>query len=414
MPGEATEGRAMNSPLVSARVILGVTGSIACYKAADLASKLTQEGAQVDVILSQGAANFITPLTFRSLTHRPVVTDLFDADSEQAVYHVAMAHSADVVLVAPATAHLIAKLAHGMADDALTTTALASPAPIAVAPAMDGYMFDNPATQENLEILRRRGVAIIGPAEGHLASGLTGMGRLVEVPQIVDSLRAIPGRQGDMAGRSTVVSAGGTQEPIDPVRMITNRSSGKMGYALAQAARDRGARVTLVTAPTFLPDPAGMEIRRVATVAEMREAVLSACDGADALIMAAAVSDYRPAQVAQQKIKKDEDGEGIVLRLVKNEDFFPEVPKGVLRVGFAAESENLLDNARKKLEAKDLALIAANDITAEDSGFNVDTNRVVILDRHGAAEELPLMTKYQVGHRILDRVVEALPAPAVS
>ena len=403
----------MNSPLVSARVILGVTGSIACYKAADLASKLTQEGAQVDVILSQGAANFITPLTFRSLTHRPVVTDLFDADSEQAVYHVAMAHSADVVLVAPATAHLIAKLAHGMADDALTTTALASPAPIAVAPAMDGYMFDNPATQENLEILRRRGVAIIGPAEGHLASGLTGMGRLVEVPQIVDSLRAILGRQGDMAGRSIVVSAGGTQEPIDPVRMITNRSSGKMGYAVAQAARDRGARVTLVTAPTSLPDPAGMEIRRVATVAEMREAVLSACVGADALIMAAAVSDYRPAQVAQQKIKKDEDGEGIVLRLVKNEDFFPEVPSGVLRVGFAAESENLLDNARKKLEGKDLALIAANDITAEDSGFNVDTNRVVILDRHGDAEELPLMTKYQVGHRILDRVMKALPDPAV-
>ncbi len=404
----------MNSPLVSARVILGVTGSIACYKAADLASKLTQEGAQVDVILSQGAANFITPLTFRSLTHRPVVTDLFDADSEQAVYHVAMAHSADVVLVAPATAHLIAKLAHGMADDALTTTALASPAPIAVAPAMDGYMFDNPATQENLELLRRRGVVIIGPAEGHLASGLTGMGRLVEVPQIVDSLRAILGRQGDMAGRSVVVSAGGTQEPIDPVRVITNRSSGKMGYAVAQAARDRGARVTLVTAPTSLPDPAGMEIRRVATVAEMREAVLSACEGADALIMAAAVSDYRPAQVAQQKIKKDEDGEGIVLRLVKNEDFFPEVPSGVLRVGFAAESENLLDNARKKLEGKDLALIAANDITAEDSGFNVDTNRVVILDRRGTAEELPLMTKYQVGHRILDRVVKALPAPAVS
>ena len=404
----------MNSPLVRARVILGVTGSIACYKAADLASKLTQEGAQVDVILSQGAANFITPLTFRSLTHRPVVTDLFDADSEQAVNHVAMAHSADVVLVAPATAHVIAKLAHGMADDALTTTALASPAPIAVAPAMDGYMFDNPATQENLEILRRRGVVIIGPAEGHLASGLTGMGRLVEVPQIVDSLCAILGRQGDMAGRSIVVSAGGTQEPIDPVRVITNRSSGKMGYALAQAARDRGARVTLVTAPTSLPDPAGMEIRRVATVAEMREAVLSACEGADALIMAAAVSDYRPALVAQQKIKKDEDVEGIVLRLVKNEDFFPEVPRGVLRVGFAAESENLLDNARKKLEGKDLALIAANDITAEDSGFNVDTNRVVILDRHGAAEELPLMTKYQVGHRILDRVVKALPSPAVS
>jgi phosphopantothenoylcysteine decarboxylase/phosphopantothenate--cysteine ligase len=403
----------MISPLSGSKVVLGVTGSIACYKAADLASKLTQEGAQVDVILTQGASNFITPLTFRSLTHRPVITDLFDVQSEQAVAHVAMAQSADVIVVAPATAHLIAKLAHGLADDALTTTILASSAPIAVAPAMDGYMFDNPATQENLAKLRERGVTIIGPAEGHLASGLRGMGRLVEVPQIVDTICAILGRHGDMAGRSVVVSAGGTQEPVDPARVITNRSSGKMGYAVAQAARDRGARVTLVTAPTSLPDPASVEMRHVTTVAEMRKAVLSACVGADALIMAAAVSDYRPSQVASQKIKKGEHGEGLVLHLVKNADFFLEVPEGVLRVGFAAESEDLLANAHKKLTEKGLALIVANDITAPDSGFNVDTNRVTILDRDGGMEELPLLTKYQVGHRILDRVVKLLSVPPV-
>ncbi len=405
----------MNSPLVDARVVLGVTGSIACYKAADLASKLMQEGARVDVVLTRGASNFVTPLTFRSLTHRPVVTDLFDADSEQAVNHVAMAHEADVVLVAPATAHVIAKLAHGFADDALTTTALASAAPLVVAPAMDGYMFDNPATQENLETLRRRGATIIGPESGHLASGLSGMGRMSEPAHIVDSLKVVLGRRGDMAGRAIVVSAGGTQEPIDPVRVITNHSSGKMGYAIAQAARDRGARVTLVTAPTSLPDPAGVELRRVMTVAEMREAVLAACAGADALIMAAAVSDYRPAEVASQKIKKGDAGEdGLVLRLVKNDDFFLEVPEGVLRVGFAAESENLLANARVKLESKGLALIAANDITQEDSGFNVDTNRVVIIGRDGTEDALPLLTKYEVGHRLLDRVMEALAAGGVS
>ena len=405
----------MAGALTGKQVVLGVTGSIACYKAADLASKLMQEGARVDVVLTRGASNFVTPLTFRSLTHRPVITDLFDADSEQAVNHVALAHAADVVLVAPATAHVIAKLAHGFADDALTTTALASAAPLVVAPAMDGYMFDNPATQENLETLRRRGATIIGPESGHLASGMRGMGRMSEPAHIVDSLKVVLGRRGDMAGRSIVVSAGGTQEPIDPVRVITNHSSGKMGYAIAQAARDRGARVTLVTAPTSLPDIAGVEMRRVMTVAEMREAVLAACAGADAVVMAAAVSDYRPAEVASQKIKKGDAGEdGLELRLVKNDDFFLEVPAGVLRVGFAAESENLLDNARGKLESKGLALIAANDITQEDSGFNVDTNRVVIIGRDGTEDALPLLTKYEVGHRLLDRVMDALAAGRVS
>ena len=404
----------MNNPLRDSNIVLGVTGSIACYKAADLASKLVQEGAHVDVVLSQGAANFITPLTFRSLTHRPVITDMFDTQSELAVEHVALAHRADLILVAPATVHCIAKLAHGMADDALSTTVLASSAPLVIAPAMDGHMYDNPATQENLDKLRERGAFVIGPAAGRLASGLSGMGRLVDTAEIVDSLYGIMGRNGDLEGKHIVVSAGGTQEPIDPVRVITNHSSGKMGYALAQAARDRGARVTLVTAPTALPSPAGMEIRRVTSVATMREAVLSACAGADALIMAAAVSDYRPAQIADQKIKKQSDGEGMTLELVKNADFFLEVPKGCLRIGFAAESEDLLTNAKTKLESKDLALIAANDITAPDSGFNVDTNKVILLDREGGVEELPLMSKYDVGHGILDRVSKLLSVAPVS
>lgn len=398
----------MDNPLSGANIVLGVTGSIACYKSADLASKLVQQGAAVDVILTDGASNFITPLTFRSLTHRPVVTDMFDTNSELAVEHVALAKRADIIVVAPATANFLAKIANGLADDALSATILASAAPVAVAPAMDGHMYENAATQENLSKLQSRGVAVIGPADGYLASGLRGVGRLVDTAQIIDSMSAIIGQSGDLSGRSVVVSAGGTQEPIDPVRVITNHSSGKMGYAIAQAARDRGARTILVTAPTSLPDPGGIDVRRVSSVAQMREAVLSACQGADALIMAAAISDYRPAEISEQKIKKTDDSEGLVLNLVKNADFFREVPEGVLRVGFAAESQDLLANAKKKLSEKNMSLIAANDITAPDSGFNVDTNRVILIDRDGGAEELPLLSKYEVGHRILDRVVGLL------
>jgi phosphopantothenoylcysteine decarboxylase/phosphopantothenate--cysteine ligase len=401
------EGK-MDNPLSGANIVLGVTGSIACYKSADLASKLVQQGATVDVILTDGASNFITPLTFRSLTHRPVVLDMFDTNSELAVEHVALAKRADIIIVAPATANFLAKIANGLADDALSATILASAAPVAVAPAMDGHMYENAATQENLSKLQSRGVVVIGPAEGYLASGLRGVGRLVDTAQIIDSMCAIIGQNGDLSGKSIVVSAGGTQEPIDPVRVITNHSSGKMGYAIAQAARDRGARTILVTAPTSLPDPGGIEVRKASSVAQMREAVLSACQGADALIMAAAVSDYRPAEISEQKIKKTDDSEGLVLNLVKNADFFREVPEGVLRVGFAAESQDLLANAKKKLSEKNMSLIAANDITAPDSGFNVDTNRVILIDRDGGAEELPLLSKYEVGHRILDRVVGLL------
>ena len=398
----------MKSPLESKSIVLGVTGSIACYKAADLVSKLVQAGSLLDVILTREATQLVTPLTFRSITHRPVVTEMFDPDSELSVEHVALAERADIVVVAPATAHTIARMAHGLVDDMLTATLLATAAPVVVAPAMDAHMYDHAATQENLATLRSRGVTIVGPGQGHLASGLWGTGRLVEPAEIMGHIAAVLGCKGDLAGRTIVVSAGGTAESIDPARIITNRSTGKQGYAIAEAARDRGARVKLVAASTVLPDPPAIEIARVETVAQMRQAVLRACEDADALIMAAAVGDFRPAESAVQKIKKTEDGNGLVLQLVETPDFLLEVPDSVVKVGFAAESQDLLENARHKLVNKRLALIAANDITATDSGFAVDTNKVTILDREGGAEELPLTSKYEVGHRILDRVVKLL------
>ena len=390
--------------LKDSRIALGVTGSIACYKAVELASKLTQEGALVDVIMTRGAANFLNPLTFRSITHRPVVTDLFDPQSALSMDHVAIAESADVIIVAPATAHAIAKLAWGLADDALTTTVLATRAPVVVAPAMDGHMYENPATQENVERLRSRGVTIAGPAEGRLASGLVGRGRLLEPSELLGHLRMVLGRTGDLADLKVVVSAGGTQEPLDPVRVIANRSSGKMGYAIAEAARDRGANCVIVSAPTNLPDPIGARVVKVQTALEMRDAVLHQCRDADALIMAAAVADWRPAQPADHKVKKGASDTWSI-ELTKNPDILAEAQGDhLVKVGFAAESEDLLANAQAKLVSKGLDLIVANDITAEDSGFAVDTNRVMLLDREGGVDQWPLLTKYQVGDRILDRV----------
>lgn len=397
----------MDSPLQGKSIVLGVTGSIAAYKAANIASRLTQEGAFVDVILTEAATKFITPLTFKSLTHRPVVTDMYEENSELAIEHVALARRADIMLVAPATANFLAKIANGFADDSLSASILASTSPLVIAPAMDGNMYHNEATQSNVKKLIERGITIVGPESGHLASGLNAIGRMSDIDTIIDALYLELGKKGDLVGRTLVVSAGGTQEPIDPVRVITNRSSGKMGYAIAKAARDRGAKVILVTAATSLADPGGIDIKRVSTVADMREAVLSSCEAADALIMAAAVSDYRPARAEEQKIKKQGD-QGLKLDLVKNADFFLEIPKGVLRIGFAAESENLIENAKEKLTSKSMSMIVANDITAEDSGFNVDTNRVTLLDVKGNVEELPLLSKYEVGHRILDRVASLL------
>jgi phosphopantothenoylcysteine decarboxylase/phosphopantothenate--cysteine ligase len=322
--------------------------------------------------------------------------------------HIAIAERADVVIVAPATVHVLAKIAWGLADDALTTTILATQAPIILAPAMDAHMFDNPATRENVAKLKSRGLVVAGPAQGRLASGLVGTGRLLETSELMGHLRQTLGRDGDLADRKVVVSAGGTQEPLDPVRVLSNRSSGKMGYAIAEAARDRGANAVLVSAPGALPDPIGVRVVHVETAREMREAVLGECHDAETLIMAAAVADWRPVSAAEQKVKKGE-ADSWTIELTKNPDILAEAQsERLIKVGFAAESEDLMANAQRKLAAKGLHLIAANDITSEDSGFATDSNRVVLLDREGGVEELPLMTKYDVGWCILDRVAALL------
>ena len=393
----------MQSALAGKNVVLGVTGSIACYKALDLASKLVQAGANVETILSYGATQFVTPLAFRSLTHREVVTDTFNAASEHSVEHVALARWADIVVIAPATVHCIAKLAAGLADDPLTTSVIATDAPLLVAPAMDANMYDHPATQENIVRLRARGVFLAGPAPGRLASGMMGMGRLVEPADLLGHIAAALGQDGDLAGRRIIVSAGGTQEAIDPVRVITNHSSGKMGYAIAEAARDRGAEAVLVVAPTALTDPPLVRMVPVHSAQEMCDAVLGETRTADALIMAAAVADYRPAVAAEQKIKKTAADE-MSIDLEKTTDILAMARGNFVRVGFSAESEHLEANAADKVRRKELDLIVANDITEADSGFGVDTNRVVLIDREMQVERLPLLTKYEVGHRILDRV----------
>ena len=392
----------MAGALANKHVVLGVTGSIACYKALDLASKLVQAGALVDIIMSYGATQFVTPLAFRSITHRTVVIDSFDPESEYSVEHVALAQQADVIVVAPATVHCIAKLALGLADDPLTTTIVAAKCPLVVAPAMDGNMYDRPATQSNIETLKKRGVVIAGPGTGRLASGLSGVGRLLETQELLGYISYTIGKDGDLAGRTVVVSAGGTMEPIDPVRVITNHSSGKMGYALAEAARDRGADVVLVTAPTSLPDPALVNVVQIRTAEQMGEAIQRHLDKADALVMAAAVADYRPATAADQKIKKAEDEMNI--SLAKTTDILKSAEGNYVRVGFAAESQNLVENAKAKVASKKLDLIVANDITAEGSGFGSETNQVTFIDRYMQVEELPLLTKYDVSNRILDRV----------
>jgi phosphopantothenoylcysteine decarboxylase/phosphopantothenate--cysteine ligase len=398
----------MTDPLADKHVTLGVTGSIACYKAVDLASKLVQAGALVDVIMSDGAQEFLRPITFGSITHRPVVTNLFDPQSELSMDHVALAKRADVVLVAPATADAMAKAAWGMAGDALSATLLATEAPVIFAPAMDANMYDNPATQENVSKLRSRGAVIAGPAEGRLASGLVGHGRMLEPSALVDHVRIVLGRDGDLSGKKIVVSAGGTQEPIDPVRMITNRSSGKMGFAIAEAARDRGASVVIVSAPTSLPDPTGITVVHVETALEMRDAVTAQCEDTDALIMAAAVADWRSAEVADHKLKKG-SAETMTIEMVKNPDIVAGIGGGrLVKVGFAAESEDIIENAQSKLLSKGLDMIAANDITSAGSGFASDTNRVVLLDRDRGVTELGLLSKYDVGHHILDKVLQLL------
>ena len=401
------------SILSGKRIILGVTGSIAAYKAADLASKLTQAGAQVDVILTNSAEKFVTPLTFQSVSGRRAYTDNDLWGNEAHVLHVGLGHKTDLLVIAPCTANTIAKLAHGGADNLLAVTALASQAPLLVAPAMDGGMFDHPATQENLDTLRKRGAYIIEPAEGHLASGLVGVGRLPETHQLIGHIRLILGRRGLLADKKVLVTAGGTQESLDPVRVLTNRSSGKQGYALAQAALDAGAHVTLITTPTALTSPVGATLIQVETAKQMLDAVVKEFPEHDALIMAAAVADFRPKDVAENKIKKE--GGVPQIELEATEDILKAVAglrskmkRKQVVAGFAAESQDLLQNAVNKLQSKKLDIIAANDISANDAGFSVETNRITLLFADGRRESLSLMSKTEAAEIIVERVAALL------
>jgi phosphopantothenoylcysteine decarboxylase/phosphopantothenate--cysteine ligase len=409
--------------LAEKRIILGVTGSIAAYKAAAVASQLTQLGAWVDVIMTESAARFVTPLTFQALTGRPVYTSMWGPESgaesggglDTHIAHVGLAHDADLLLIAPITAQTIARLAHGLADDLLSVIALAARCPIVIAPAMDVGMYENPATQANLDTLQRRGVYLAGPTVGRMASGYEGLGRLIEPEEIVGHCRYVLGWGGRLAGRRVVISAGPTQEPLDPVRYLTNYSSGKQGYALAQAALEAGGDVTLISGPVGLPTPVGARRVDVASARQMRDAVLlhAVAEGrADALIMSAAVSDFRPAQISDQKVKKDETS-ALTLELTRNPDILAEVSEGTPRprvvIGFAAESEDLLANAQAKLEAKKLDLIVANDITASDAGFAAETNRVHFVTTQGV-EPLPLMSKADVAARVIGWLADRLDA----
>jgi phosphopantothenoylcysteine decarboxylase/phosphopantothenate--cysteine ligase len=395
------------------RVILGVTGSIACYKTADLASKLRQAGALVDVILSEAATKFIAPITFQSVTSRRAYIDADMWSSEGHVLHIGLSQAADLLVIAPITANTLAKLATGQADTLLTVTALAAMCPMLLAPAMDGGMLHHPATQANIKILEQRGAIIVGPAMGHLASGLRTAGRMIEPTELLGHIRQTLAQHGPLHSKRVLVTAGGTREAIDPVRYITNRSSGKQGYALAQAALDLGARVTLISTPVALPIPVGVQHIEVLSAKEMLDTVVSEVASSDVLLMAAAVSDFRPAEIAKHKIKKE--NEAPTLQLTRTPDILQAValqressthPRIV--VGFAAESQDLLQNAQKKLKAKKLDLIVANDIKAQDAGFGVNTNRVTIMLPDTQPQELPLMTKYEVAKEILGYVVKLL------
>ncbi len=397
------------------RIVLGVTGSIAAYKSAILASFLAKSGAEVDTILTEAALELISPMTFSSLTGRKAYQDEDLWKQDDHVLHIDLGEKNQAFLIAPATANTIAKLAHGLADNLLTLAALASRTKIAIAPAMDGGMYAHPATQANLAILKERGVHIWGPAAGHLASGLSGKGRMLEPEMLAGHLRHLLGTEGKLKGKKVVVTAGGTQEPIDPVRVISNRSSGKQGYAIAQAALDAGAYVILISGPVDLLAPVGAKILRVTTAAEMAQAVLAETADADLLIMAAAVADFRAVQPADQKIKKDQEGQR-KLQLEKTEDILQSVSDrkkedGVgpeIVVGFAAETENLLENATVKLKRKNLDLIAANDVSRQDAGIGFENNQVLLIWPDGRSKDLGLLPKSEIASTLIQEIVDML------
>ena len=407
-------------------IILGVTGGIAAYKCVDLVSRPRKQGADVHVILTKGAQNFVTETAMREISGNPVVTSMWQEIQQYDVEHIALAQLADVVLVAPATANVIAKCACGMADDMLTTTLLATKAPVFFAPAMNTNMYENSITQQNLHTLQERGCHIIDPAAGHLACGTSGVGRMPEPQELVEILAdffatgkelAEPDEAAsrqhlaeglDFSGLNILVTAAGTREPIDPVRYIGNRSSGKMGYAIAEAARDLGANVTLISGPSALPPLAGVNFFKVESARDMRRLVLENFPESQIVIKAAAVADYRVKNVADHKIKKND--EELTLVLEKNPDILKELgqkkQKGQVLVGFAAETQNLIQYAQSKLEKKNLDMIVANDVSKPQAGFNVDTNLIKLLKRDGSIEELPLMSKKDLAYIILNHVMK--------
>jgi phosphopantothenoylcysteine decarboxylase/phosphopantothenate--cysteine ligase len=382
-----------------------VTGGIACYKAVELVRLLVKDGFIVQVIMTSGAMEFVRPLTFQTLSGRPVATETFNLTQESEIGHINLADSANLFVIAPATANVIGKIAAGIADDLLTTVLMATQAPVVIAPAMNVHMYENPILQENIRKLRRVGYHFIEPAEGYLACGYEGKGRLPEPEQILEEVHRLV-RKKDFVGEKLLITAGPNREPLDPVRYLSNRSSGKMGYALARAGLRRGAEVLLISGPTEIDPPAGAHVISVTTAAEMRQAVLEEFPKSTAVIMAAAVTDYRPVDFANQKIKR---GKGpIELRLEPNPDILKEIgarKNGKLLVGFAAETEELIANAGKKLREKNLDMIVANNVTEAGAGFDVDTNVATILDRTGAVRSLPLMSKAALAEEVLDHLL---------
>jgi phosphopantothenoylcysteine decarboxylase / phosphopantothenate---cysteine ligase len=404
----------MTEHLLSGKqVLLGVTGGIAAYKAADLCSKLVQTGAEVSVIMTESATRFVAPLTFSAISGRPARSDMWSTAGGQMIPHVQLAAAADLVIVAPLSANTLAKLALGLADNLLTATLLATRAPLLLAPAMESHMWEHPAIQDHLAVLRERGAYIVGPGRGRLASGSQGVGRMAEPVEILNMARQLLAASGPLAGCYLLITAGGTQEPIDPVRFLTNASSGKMGVALAEAARDLGGSVTLVHAPLSVPVPPGVESVPVRTAIQMRDAVLERLPEIDILIGAAAVADYRPAEVAEQKIKKGQD---LAIKLTRNPDILAEVAArrgqtGLPRfvIGFAAETQDLLANAAAKLRAKNLDLIVANDVSQPGIGFGAEDNRVTLIYPDGRQEPLPVLSKNEVAARILSATLRLMP-----
>jgi len=395
--------------LQNKQIVVGVTGGIAAYKAAELVRLLVREGAIAKVAMTEHATQFIHPLTFEALTGNQVITGMFQGHANP-MAHITWAQESSLIVIAPATANFIGKMAHGIADDFLSTLVVAATAPVLVCPAMNNRMYENKVVQENLVALKRRGTHIMEPSEGQLACRSEGRGRLPEPGEILETIRSLVGSQ-DLKGIKIMVTAGPTVEPIDPVRFISNRSSGKMGYAIASTARVRGAQVLLITGPTSTQVPSGVEVIQVKTAQEMREAVLGNASGFDAVIMAAAVVDYRPKHYHGQKIKKE--GSGLHIELEKTPDILKELgtSRGIrpsVLVGFAAETQDLVENAREKLTEKNLDMIVANDVSRSDAGFEVDTNIVKIIYKDGTIEDLPLMSKEEVAFEILDRVRQSL------